>query len=148
MALGIYSTPAPGAVFSNGGDFTNPLRLSFNGTTGATKIFKYWLRNNDDLVYYQNILITPVSIVTPNVVDGSNGFGWKLQAGDVQPLEDEWNTISFGNSIEMDDIGAVGDSGETFLYLPFFARITVPRGSDIKTYQNVTLRIEATENLV
>lgn len=148
MGLGIYTTPAPGAVLSNGGDFTNPLRLSFNGTTGATKIFKYWLRNNDNIVYYENILITPVSIVTPNIVDGSAGFGYKLIAGDVQPLEDEWNTIDFGNSVEMDNIGTSGDSGHIYTYLPFFARITVPRGSDIRTYQNVTLRIEAIENLV
>jgi hypothetical protein len=147
MSLTVYSAPTPSSGLSVDGAFTNPLRISFNGTTGAVKIFKYWVRNDDELVYYQDITVTPVSTSDPNVVSNVNGFGWQLIAGDTEPLDDEWGLTSYGNTIDITDIGDPDtNDGETYLYIPFFARVTVPRLADVYTYHNVTLRIAATEN--
>jgi len=147
MSLGIYSSPNPSSIFSIDGTFTNPIRMSFNGTTGTTKIFKYWLRNSNDETSFTDITITPVSLDIPNLVDGTNGFGWKLIAGDTLPTEDAWDDVDYGDPITMADIGDPDtEDGETYTYLPFYVRVEVPRGSEISTYQNVTIRVEALEN--
>jgi len=77
------------------------------------------------------------------------GFTWQLIAGDQQPLEAQWDASLAvpGASINLGNIGAAND-GDTRSYIPFWLRITVPRGATIKSYQGVTLKISATEGLV
>lgn len=151
MGLKIYDEVKPDTAFSIEGTFTNPLSHSFNGISGEVIQKRYYIRNDDAGYYYSNIAVQPID-GGDNIVDGigvTDGFMWQLIAGDTQPLEAQWNPELAvpGEAISLGDIGSSSD-GDTRTYLPFWLRITVPRGAIIKSYQGVTLKITATEGLV
>lgn len=151
MGLKIYDEVKPDSFFSTGGTFENPLSLSFNGTSGEIIQKRYYVRNDDANYYYEGITIQPVDN-GDNIVDGTGvteGFMWQLIAGDQQPLEAQWDPeiTEPGASIVLGDIGSSSD-GDIRSYIPFWLRITIPRGVAIKSYQGVTLKISASEGLV
>lgn len=142
MSLSVYETATPASAFSASGVFTNPLLSTFDGTTGGTIEKKYFVRNSSILHTYAGLTLTPVDSSGLNLVDGTEGFSWKLKAGNDKPLESEWNTISDGNTINLDDIN------DSNTYLPFWVRIQVPRATSVQSFDQVTLRITATETLI
>lgn len=146
MALKICERPTPDSEFSNEGAFTNPLSHSFNGITGEIIEQRYYLRNDDVTHWYSEITIQAVDHGDV-IVDGTDGYSWKLIAGDERPLEEQWEMAVAGASIEMDDIGTAS-AGDESTYLPFWLRIEVPRGAPVESFQGVTLDVSCKENLV
>jgi hypothetical protein len=84
----------------------------------------------------------PVDSSGLSLIDGTAGFSWKLRAGNNRPLEAEWDTILDGNTINFSDIN------DSNTYLPFWVRIEVPRATPVQSFDQVTLRIAATETLI
>lgn len=146
MALKIYESADSSSAFSINGEFSNPIAHSFNGVTGGTVIKKYYLRNDDNTKYYNNITISAYVGSGQNITNGTNGFSWKFISGASQPLEAEWTLVSDGNSISMSQIGSYG-SADTTTYYPFWIRITVPDNLSAQSFENATLRISLTENI-
>ena len=77
-----------------------------------------------------------------SLIDGTLGFSWELRAGNDRPLEAEWDTISDGNSITL---SGINDSNT---YLPFWLRIQVPRATAIQSFDQITLKLTATETII
>ena len=147
MALKIYESANPATAFSSDGEFSNPISVAVDGIVGATILRRYFVRNDSALHYYTDIQVTSVVNSGLDIVSGATaGFAWKLIAGDSQPLEDQWGIIAPGNTMELADIGELGDA-DTTTYLPFWLRIEVPRGVDVQSFENVSLEITATEAL-
>lgn len=146
MALKIYETPNPTLDFSENGTFTNPLSMSFNGVTGEVIEQRFYLRNDDVSKWYSNITIQAVDHGDA-IVDGTDGYSWKLIAGDERPLEEQWGLVTAGDPIDMEDIGSAS-AGDDTTYLPFWLRIEVPRGAPVESFQGVQLDVQATESLV
>lgn len=148
MGLSIYEEPNPSAAFSIGGEYTNPLTMTVDGILGAIIIRRYYVRNDDVSKYYTNIQVLPTVNHGLDIVSGATpGFEWKLIAGDPQPLEDQWSNTPPGQPISLPDIGEAG-SGDITTYLPFWLRVDVARSTDVQSFENVSLDIEADENLV
>lgn len=145
MALSVYDSPNENTAFSSGTN-TNPISLTVDGTLGATITKKLYLRNDSASHYYTSIEITPSSNGGEDIVTGSlSTFHWKLIAGNNEPLEDQWQLVSGGNTMTLSDLGSLGNATTT-TYLPFWLRVNVPKGIDIQVFEHVTLEVAATEN--
>ena len=142
MSLSVYESTDPASAFSASGTFTDPLLVTFDGTIGGVQEFKYYVRNDSVTHTYAGISMLPVDSSGLALIDGTEGFSWKLKAGSDQPLEAEWDTILDGNSITLSDIG------DTNTFLPFWVRIAVPRATSVQSFDQVTLKITATETLI
>jgi len=151
MGLKIYNDVSPDTVFSTEGSFDNPLTHSFNGTTGEVIERRYYIRNDDASRWYSNISVQPVVSSGDDIVDGvgsTEGYSWKVLAGDSQPLEEQWELKDAGEAVSLgSDIGS-GSVGDTTTYLPFWLRIQIPPNAPIASYQGIVLKIETTEGLV
>jgi hypothetical protein len=103
---------------------------------------KLYVRNDSVSHTYAGITVTPVDSSGLSLVDGTEGFSWKLKAGNDRPLEAEWDTISDGALINLSDIN------DSNTYLPFWVRIQVPRATAVQSGDQVTLKIAATQALI
>lgn len=151
MGLKVYSDVAPESVFSTEGTFDKPLTHSFNGTTGEVVERRYYIRNDDAARWYSNISIQPVIQEGDNIVNGTGsteGYSWKVIAGDSQPLEEQWELQGAGAATSFGSNIGSASAGDTTTYLPFWIRIQVPPNAPIASYQGVVLQIETTEGLV
>jgi len=141
MALQIYLSADPDAALSVESAFTNPLTLTFDGVNGGVIEKRLYLRNNDALLVFTDISIEPFNDGDTIIqVDGSGGYSWKLSAGDQRPLNEQWELITAGESIDLDDIS------DTTTYLPFWVRVEIPAGAPVMSSQKISLRIHATES--
>jgi hypothetical protein len=140
MALRIYQAADPATELSADNAFTNPLALTFDGVNGGVIEKRLYLRNNDIAKTYTGISLQPVNTGDAVLaVDGTNGYSWKLSAGDQRPLNEQWALITAGASIAMSNIS------DTTTYLPFWVRIEVPAGAPVMSSQKITLDIDATQ---
>lgn len=122
---------------------TNPIRHSFDGRVGGVLEKRYFLRNDDANTAFSGIQLYPVDLGGDHLTDGTNGFAWKLKAGDQQPLDQEWATIAPANTIMFSGIGDGTIGGDISTYLPFWLRIEVPKGANVSSYDDVVLRTTA-----
>lgn len=139
MALSIYEEANPASAFSTDSTFSNPFSIALDGATGGIYEQRLYVRNDNLVRVYTDILVTPVD-GGDNIVDGSNGFSWKVLAGDQKPLEEQWSLKAAGANVNL------GNLSDTNTYLPFWIRVEVPQGADVDSFQGVTLDIEATES--
>ena len=148
MGLGIYLLPSADSVFSQDRLFTNPFALTFDGRQGGAKEFRLYVRNDDPLYYYTNIVLTLQDIGDESIVDRpDDGFVWKLSQGDVQPTLNDWNNIAPANTVSLSDIGSSG-SPDSSTYLPFWVYVEVPPGLDVQTFSTVQFVLSGEENLI
>ncbi len=150
MSLKVYESVDPGTAFSVEGSFSNTLSHSFNGTTGEVIEQRYYIRNDNAAYWYSSVVVAPVASAGSLIVNGSGdteGYTWKVLAGDEKPLEEQWGLKAAGSSISLANIGSAGN-GDTTTYLPFWLRIQVPANAPVVSYQGVTLQIESTEGAV
>jgi len=150
MGLKVYDSANPSAAFSTEGSFDNPLTHSFNGTAGGVVEKRYYVRNDDAAYFYEDITVQPVASAGSLIVDGSGdteGYTWKVLAGDLKPLEEQWGLKDAGDSISLADLGSAS-FGDTTTYLPFWLRIRVPANALVASYQGVVLEIGSTEDVV
>lgn len=141
MSLHIYKTADVNDEVSEDGTFTNPIRHSGDGRLGQVIERRYFVRNDSASREYTEITVTPVDLETPSLIDGTGGFSFKMRAGDSQPLEEEWDTISDGNSISIPNIS------DTTTFSPFWLRIKIPKGAEVKSYDDIRLRISCEESV-
>lgn len=141
MALKIYPDEGLSSPYSQDGTANNAFRQAFDGKTGQVKETKLYLRNDDASKNYTGIFISSISLSGRNIVDGTDGYSWKLKSGNTQPTYDDWRSISAGNSISM------GSISDTTTYLPFWLRIEVPKGAPVETVSGATLKVVASEGV-
>ena len=139
MGLKIYEKADPSTAFSVSGAFTNPLSITADGTIGQVLSKQYFVRNDDVLVTYSGISVSPIDNSGSHLIDGTLGFSWKLIEGANEPIEAQWNTVDHSNTISLSDIT------DTSTYLPFWVRVQVPRAASVQSFDKVILRITATE---
>ena len=141
MALKIYPDEGISNPYSQDGTASNAFRQAFDGQTGQVRETRLYLRNDDITKIYTGINISSISLSGRNIINGTDGYSWKLSSGDTQPTYDGWRALSDGNSISMDAIS------DTTTYLPFWIRIEIPKGAPIETLSGATLRITANEGV-
>ena len=148
MGLNVYELADPSTAFTDDGSFTNALSITADGIVGTALHRRYYVRNDDNALWYNNITVQAVVLEGDDIVTGATeGFRWKLVVGNDEPLEEVWDLTSGGNQIELSDIGEAG-TGDITTFLPFWLRIEIPRSSPVKSYQNIGLRISGDENLI
>lgn len=148
MSLDIYKNADPSTIFSSDSTFSNALSITVDGVIGSIIQRKYYVRNDNILRFYTNVKVKPKVLSGLDIITGANqNFIWKLNAGDAQPLEDQWTLVSAANTISLSDLGQSG-SGDITTFLPFWLRIEVPRATPITSYQNIGLQTIADENIV
>lgn len=145
MGLKIYAEADPSTSYSTEGDFTNPIAQTFDGTTGTIVYRKFYLRNDNLSRWYEDITLQPDA--SGSWLNGTNGFSWKLIAGDPEPLEAQWELLIPANEVSLGDIGSAGN-GDASTYLPFWIRMEVPQGAPVALNDDMTLVISATEHVV
>lgn len=139
MALLIYPVAVSENPFSQDGDNTNPIRFSIDGRVGGVIERLYYLANENN-TSFTDISLQPIPNIANDIVSGDNGYSIKIRAGSTQPTAQEWDTISEGNEIAMDDI----PDNQTFL--PFWIRIEIPKGAPVETVLGNVLRIDGIES--
>lgn len=142
MTLKFYPEPSSSNPFSINGNISNPVRHSFNGRAGGVVEVRYYLRNDDNTKTYTSITIVPVDPSGRNIVNGTDGYSWKMKAGDTKPTAQEWATTSAANTVSMSNLTDIQT------YLPFWVRIEVPAGAPVESFEDVYFLISATENAV
>lgn len=120
-----------------------------NGRIGESVDVLLYLRNDEAGLYYNNIVVSTVDLSGEDDTLGvyGTGRGFKLAAGSRQPTESEWDNVIAGDFIEMDDIGAT-EGSDTTTFFPFWMRVIVPGNVEIQTFDDVDLKIEASEHLI
>jgi hypothetical protein len=147
MGLGLYTNATPGTKLSLAGAFTNPFTVTLDGRAGGQIEQRLYLRNDDVTFYYTGITLRPIDTIGNSITDGTDGYSWKLRAGNTQPTSDEWAAITAGALISFADVGGLG-SPNTSTYQPFWVRVEIPKFAAINTFTDVQLRIQATQNNV
>jgi len=147
MALKIYNQPSPDFALSEGGLRLNPLLVTFDGRVGGARAKKLYVRNNHLERYYTSITVSLGDTGDTSIIDGTNDYSWKLYAGDGNPPFEYWDRLDPANTISLDNIGTI-DKGDISTYLPFWVRIEVPSNRMVNNTIQVSLTINAQENLV
>ena len=144
--LKIYESPYPDKEFSSGAEYTDPLSMILDGSSGGILERRFYIRNDDTRYYYESIALQPID-GGDSIIDGTDGYYWKLIVGDKRPLEEEWALVSAANSISFSDIGSSAGT-DTYTYLPFWLRVAIPRNAPVNGYKATVLRITANESEV
>jgi hypothetical protein len=152
MGLDIYREVSTGVYAKHKQDSIDdgslPITTTHDGVLGETVILKLFVRGDINTEWYEDISLIPISIVTPNEVDGtSTGYGVKLIAGDTEPTEAEWDATDYASSISLANIGTA-IAGDTNTYLPFWCRQECPAGVPADNRENTSLRLSYTANPV
>lgn len=135
MGLGIYTKQNADSLVSTDSYFTNPFATAFDGRAGGSVEKRLFVRNDDPLRSYEDIVVT---------VDGvESWFSWKLSAGDTQPTSEEWSLLT-GDHAHLPNLGT-SLLPDIATYLPFWVRIEVPSNINVQVITSVQLRVDATE---
>lgn len=136
---------------SSAGSFDNPVVTTHNGKVGDVISEQLYLRNDNPLLWYSNIVIKSYDSTKTSEKDDtdyeSTGWGVKLFPGSDEPTSGEWGNLLWSNEIEMEDIGQSG-TGDSTTYFPFWRLVTCPPHTDIQIKRNISIRVEYTENAV
>lgn len=148
--LFIYTEASnPASVLSEDGAFTAPLFIGQDGRAGGVTEKKLWVRNDGTPSgkWYDAVTVTPVDTAGGSVVDGTDGYSWKLKAGDTQPTPAEWSLVVAGDPISLADIGGPG-SEDTSSYRPFWVRVEIPKNAPVSTFTDVQLWVDSDQQNV
>jgi len=148
MTLLVYEKPTESAYLSIDGTFTNPFSMSIDGRTGGTLDFQLFVRNGDTTKWYDDISVSTISGTGNALVNGSLGFGIKLQVGNKRPTLEEWNLITPGAAADFTDVLGSIVSADVTVYLPFWIQIRVPGNQPANVVKDIQLVISATEHLI
>lgn len=136
---------------STDSDFEYPIVTTHDGKKGDIKTIQLYMRNDDAAKWFSNIIVLPVDTVGANpdgdVIYTETGWGVKLSQGASEPASGEWDDITYGAQISMDDIGSDGGS-DTTTYFPLWYYITCPPNEDVAIKVDVVLEVSFTENAV
>lgn len=128
----------------------SPFRITFNGSIGGQLDQKIYIRNDDPERYYQDISVLAVDTSgSGDLTDNSrSGYFWKLAEKDIPLTKEEWDLISFGNTLSLSsDIGS-SEKGDIVTYLPIWVKVSVPSNQAATNITDLSLRVLATEIVV
>jgi len=120
------------------------VRTFHDGKNGGAYEFKMYLKNNNANRYYENIT---VQLGTNSPSFGEfNETGWSVKclAGESQPSEQEWDLVTSGNVLNMQDIGTT-DEANTSSYYAFWVRIYCPGNTEAQIRSTDTIRVSFNE---
>ena len=157
MALKIYKLNESTLQFSevSEGTFVDPVVVGVTpGGSGITR--KLYLRNDDNLVWYNDIVLTVKSSTGASIVDGSVSI--KLLSGDSRPSEDDWSAALANDNAQLQSPIAGGpvnerlpEIGDAIIadlkYYPFWLRTEMAKASPIGS-ANFRLDVSFTENVI
>jgi hypothetical protein len=151
MGLKLYNKKDDVFYEISSDDMTNPVTTVHDGRTGDTQTVQLFIRNDDITKWFSNIEISSLDLVDANpygdVYFSETGWGVKLSSSELEPNEDEWTDISWGNRIMISAIGA--DTGaDTTTYYPFWYLVTCPPNTNAIIKEDIVLNVSYTENSV
>jgi hypothetical protein len=146
MALEIYTYPSVDSVITSDGTGLTPFRISVDGNTGGTIVLPFYVRNNNKDHWYSSITVVVVDESTGSLYS-TLGWTWKLISSIHEPKEEEWASLSSGNTVSLSNIGTSSE-GDTAMYLPVWVEVNIPRGLLGQNILDVVIRISATKGLV
>jgi hypothetical protein len=136
ISTGVYSEYSPYSKYN-----TSAIESNYDGELGGSTEQKLFVRADDEVLRYRNIKVRAESLAQPDDVIGtSTGWGVKLKYGPVQPTEQQWEQIDYGNEIGIPQIGSIG-SADSDNYVPFWMRIDCPAGAPPQVKENIVLVI-------
>jgi hypothetical protein len=147
MSLLVFEQTSPGVYtpFSVDGVHTNPITTVHHGRNGDTFEVKLYVgRETGNTSTFTNVRVKPDSLTADDDIGsgsnpGSTGWGVKIMVDPGHdPIESEWDTTDYGDTIELSDI--TNDAKQ-----PIWFRIESPRGIDIQNKKNITLFLMFTE---
>ena len=150
MGLGIYtSSVASSRTKDNSGSTgVHAFTVTLDGRAGGIRQYRLFVRNDDSARSFTGLTVQPIATTSPSVVDGTTtGFTWKLFAGDKQPTDAQWGTVTAAAVISLSNIGTSTVS-DIASYLPFWVRVEIPRNTSVQVLRNVVLKVAATEILI
>lgn len=129
-------------------DDTSPITATHDGSLGEVVIKQLFVRADRATEWYSDIEAVPVSLASPNEVDGTTtGHGVKLIRSTIQPTEAEWDATDYENTISFPDIGSA-IAGDSSTYHSFWCRIECPAGTTADNRENTVVRVFWTANAV
>jgi len=130
---------------------TTPVSTTHDGKDGDTISVQLFIKNDDATKWYSTVTIRPIdkstSSTTDDTIYSDTGWGVKLSPGSQEPTLSFWNSLDWGEMISMGNIGIYGVA-DISTYFPLWYLITCPPNTDAQTKQNISLKIEFTENAV
>ena len=139
-------------AISQNGIMSSPLATVHDGKTGDMYVTQLYLRNDNPLVWFSNIEVFPFDKNAGEILKGDvnyqdTGWGIKLSLSSSEPTQGMWEDIEWGESVLIDKVGDSGNP-DTAKYHPFWYMITCPPNHDAAIKENITFRVEYTENVV
>lgn len=126
----------------------NPLRTVHNGKPGGPSEKLIYIRNGDATNYYSSVIVTYDNTLQDDYgVAGSSGWSVKFLYGRRQPTEEEWDTVSAGQSIVLPDIGSKL-AADTYTYHPVWIRVYCPGNAPAQIREGQKIRVYFDENKV
>jgi len=143
MGLKLYNEDK--ILLSEEGMMSNPLRTHHDGKDGSADTKLIYIRNNDPVLYYEEVTLIPIDNAgyDDTIGEYGTGFNVKLSYGMIEPLPHEWNLINSGNSITVPtDIGS-SSLANTTTYYPVWIRINIPGNTRVQDKSDISLRLQA-----
>lgn len=142
MGLEFYDSDQ--VVMSDGDVF----RTIHDGYLGGNYEFLFYIKNDDNTLYFTNINLNYVS----TRYDGSGPFansGWsvKFMYGQRQPTEAEWNSVRSGATLALPDIG-ISTAADISTYHPIWVRVHCPARTASQKREHQSLQISYLPRLV
>ena len=121
------------------------LTVSLDGSYGDIKTKKFFLKNDNALVYYTDIILTlPNSEYSAGFM--RDGYSIKLIASDTLPDASDWDYVGPGEPIQISDIGSAGNP-DTTNYHSIYMRVACPANQPVSLVSDVSVRVSAIERL-
>ena len=135
-------------AFDEINDF-NPLWTSHNGFHGEASEIQFFIRNDNEDRYYENIRI---SLFSPEGYDvtgeyGTLGWSFKLIPGSRRPTEKEWDAATNLAEVSLGNLGDT-DAGDTSTLLSVWLRVFVPGRTPAQYRNSFRVLLNAQEKVV
>jgi hypothetical protein len=110
----------------------NALVSGHNRRRFLPEIRKLYLRNDNVLTWASNLVLQATSTGL-DIVNGTNGFGFKFSYGDLEPTDRVWQNTGYNAPILLNNIGTAMAPDTSFK--PFWMRIEVSPYVDVSIYE-------------
>lgn len=125
-----------------------PLRTVHNGKPGGASEKLVFIRNDDPANYYTDLVVTYENDVQDDYgVLGSTGWSVKFLYGRRQPTEEEWDSVTAGQSIVLPNIGSTS-AADTYTFHPIWIRVYCPGNAPAQIREGQSIRVYFDEKKV
>jgi len=123
----------------------NSVSLVLDGGFGDWRIRKVLIKNDDPTKYYTD-LVAAVDNTSYSLGFMAEGYTIKLKASETAPAISEWNLVSPGNSVSLEDIGEAGNANTT-TYVPIYIYTSCPANQQPNLISGINLILSGIERL-